>query len=228
MAKKIEKAIILLNTKNTDILKLKKKYERIYTGSFFCENIMPDLKEIETLFKKGIKNISIQTSFLTNNNIKRIKIELSEILYNFDNVEILINDLGLLDFLNNNYPDVKKGIGIPLSYDFMRMDISSLNSFMMRNRLYIIETDEDYLVDNIKKRDFLLSFRSTLKFVGVSRFCPWTRKIIGKCNFECKKYVKELRIKGNDKKMILWENAYFSKREKKSVRNFDRHVNICL
>jgi hypothetical protein len=223
MAKKIEKAIIL-NTKKISYQKEINRFDIVYIGSFFCENLIPDITEIDNIFQSGVRRVAIQTSFFTQDNIENFKNKLAEIFYSFSNIELSINDLGLLDFLNKNYPKVKKGIGIPLSYDFMRMNSKSLNKFMNKNNLERIETDEDYLIKNFKERDFLISYHFPLKFIGVSRFCPFTRKILGKCSYECINDIKKLKIKDTDKEMILWQNAYFDKKEKIGSTDFNRLV----
>ncbi|MCK5356797.1 MAG: hypothetical protein KAJ48_00245, partial [Elusimicrobiales bacterium] len=84
----MEKAIVLdkIAIKKADE-NLLKGYDIIYTGSEFCQNIMPVKKDIKRLFDLGAKKVAVQTSFMVMERLVRVQESVSDILENFKNIE---------------------------------------------------------------------------------------------------------------------------------------------
>ena len=200
-----------------DIRKLKgivDKYDVIGIGSEFCHNItLKFFSEINDELEKILrwKKIIIYTPILTDLIFDTFVDKLKQIILKFKNFEIMVTDLGLLDWLNSNFPYIKKGIARPLSIDFVRMNLKILNRFIKDLRIHSIETDEINFLYKFKNRSFKIYFRVPLKYVGLSRFCPYERKIIYSCNYQCFNYYDEIKIKDSNEKIIIFENCYFKK-----------------
>ncbi len=221
---KIEKAFFIHDLRNISRKHIA-KLEIVCIGSEFCQNIVPEIKQIKMLKDMGAKKISIYTSFFTDYGISKAKKSISKIAEHFHDVEIMINDLGFLKWLNKKYPFLKKGIARPLSIDLIRMSQLNLSSFMKKNRLSSIETDEDNMTLNFnEKRPFKIYFRLGLKFVAVSRFCPYKREIVSKCNMECLGLIENLGIPSSNEKLISFQNGYFIKTSKRGKFVCDRVV----
>jgi len=83
------------------------KFERIYFGSEFCTNLIPDLKEIKKVVDFCEKNklkLTFLTPFVTPDALKKIKKLL--IFFkekNMNGFEIVFNDWGLFHFLKERY-----------------------------------------------------------------------------------------------------------------------------
>lgn len=225
---KIEKAFFIHDLRNISRKHIS-KLEIVCVGSEFCQNIIPQLEQIKMLKDMGAKEVSIYTSFFTDIGILRAQKSISKIIEHFPDVEIMINDLGFLSWLNENYPCIKKGIARPMSIDLIRMSQSNLCDFMKENKLSSIETDEDNMTLNFdRKRPFKIYFRSGLKFVAVSRFCPKKREITTECNMECLGLIESLAIPSSKEKLISFQNGYFIKTSKKNEFICDRIVKDLL
>ncbi len=218
--KKTERAIIINSIETLKSSKLfdLKRYDVIYYGSFFCQNIIPKISDIEYLKKNGFNKIVLLTSFMSYPAIEKAKKQISEILYSFIDIDVLINDLGILEYLNRNYKNVKKGIGIPLSIEFIRMRPDELEDLMKKYNIYSIETDEYYMIKNFKKRNFSIHYHYPYRYIAMSRFCPENKKISEKCKFECFLKSKIILTPQTKKSLLCYENAYFIKNKRPELK----------
>lgn len=207
--KKIEKAFFIHGRWPENKVKFRKKF--ICLGSEFCSKIIAGESEFKKALSYEPTGICLYTSFLSQKEFEENTSFLKGILKKFPNTEVMINDFGLLLWLNEKFPKVKKGIARPLSIEFMRMPYEKLKIFMLENRLSSLETDETDLLKNFpKKRSFSVYLRKEYVFSAMSRFCPFTRKISGKCLFECKNGKKVFSVPKSSVKMISYEKAYFT------------------
>ena len=222
----MEKAIVLdkIAIKKADE-NLLKRYDIIYTGSEFCQNIMTAKKDIKRLFDLGAKKVAVQTSFMVMERLVRVQESVSDILENFKNIEIMINDFGLLLYLNKYYPRAVKVIARPLSIEFMRMNDKSLSKFMKENKISGIETDEPYMIGNFPlKRNFFISLHHPLKFVAMNRACPFIGKTTLDCGYKCSGKILKLKVPETDAFTLAINNAYFIKQDFKTPKGTDRLV----
>jgi len=210
----VEKALAL---DEKDIGKLKvrdlNKYSCFYLGSEFCQNIFPSERSVERLAGMGARKIAICVSFLVDAKLKEIKEKISFMLEKNPNVEIILGDFGLLTYLNKFYPNSKKSIARPLSIEFMRMEKSKLEKFLVKHRISAIETDEDDLLGNFPKpRKFSLNFHYPYRFKALQRDCFYLGKTTLNCSRKCLGKKTPLQIPGTRHIIYALNNAYFTKK----------------
>ncbi|MDD5614163.1 MAG: hypothetical protein PHQ54_03730 [Candidatus Omnitrophica bacterium] len=111
MLPQIEKAIYCSEIKllKDDILS---GFKRIYYGNEFCEHLIPELYEVEEALNiSESKNIAFTfvSPFVTDSGIEK----LGRILYflNNKNIEIVINDFGVLELIKNKGYSIKPVLG---------------------------------------------------------------------------------------------------------------------
>ncbi len=180
-------------------------------GSEFCPALLVRKKDIEAALNTALSGIAVYTSFLNERELGEHISALEEILKDFGDIEVMINDFGLLSWLVKKFPGVKKGIARPLSVEFMRMPYRQLSDFMSKWSLSSIETDECSMISNFpQKRNFNVYFRLGPVFSAMSRFCPFTRKISPGCSFQCKGRLDKFSVKGSRQKIYRYEKGYFS------------------
>ena len=101
----IEKAIYISNLKNLKYFQ-KSRYQRIYWGVEFCQNLIPTLADTEKalkVIKKDRLKFTFVTPFVTEWGLKR----LSEIFLWFKkretSCEVVVNDWGILEYLHSEF-----------------------------------------------------------------------------------------------------------------------------
>lgn len=103
----MEKAIHITNLKNLKYFQ-KDKYQRIYWGIEFCQNLIPGLKDTENILRFARGNnlkLSLVTPFLTDQGVRRLAPVLTLLKKNKGSAdEIIVNDWGLLNHLHKNFP----------------------------------------------------------------------------------------------------------------------------
>ncbi|MFH1641574.1 MAG: hypothetical protein ABIC04_01610 [Nanoarchaeota archaeon] len=86
-----------------------KKYNRIYFGIEFCQNLIPKLKEVQEVFeftqKHGI-GFSYVTPFVTEKGLKKLEEHFQYLKRKKKNIEIVINDLGILRLLSKKFKGI--------------------------------------------------------------------------------------------------------------------------
>lgn len=101
----IEKAIHITNLKNLKYFQ-KEKYQRIYWGVEFCQNLIPTVADTEEILKFIIKNnlkFSFVTPFVTGYGLERLR----RIFYWLNkrrvSCEVVVNDWGALGCLHTEF-----------------------------------------------------------------------------------------------------------------------------
>jgi hypothetical protein len=166
----MEKAIILDESLNKEINI--EKYDFIYIGSEFCFKKIPSS---DTIKKINHKNIVLMTPILTDNYLKIIK----KILDTVKISEIIINDLGLLEYLIKKHPEIKINIGrvlaTSLSYS---LNFGKVKEIITKH-INAIEID-NLLEKNIDLRNKKFHFHYPFSYLTHSLICHF--KINNKCN----------------------------------------------
>lgn len=88
------------------------KNSRIYFGDEFCQNKMPEIKDLRKLLKYGGIKVTLVFSYITQERFKDAVKILEFVFQNksfFD--EIVFNDWGLFYFIRNKYPSMKLVLG---------------------------------------------------------------------------------------------------------------------
>ncbi len=220
----LEKAIQLTPFDRISPTELK-KFDRVYIGSNFCSNLIPKISDIIRLKDLGVKNITVSTPFLTDNDFNKTIKLIKESLKIISKIEISANDIGLIDKIKEI-----KGLDIllarPISHDWLRMNPKSLKKFLKRFRIKYVETDEEYMVKRFKDAKINFSFHYPLEYLSMSRICPFERKINDAlCEYRClNKNIVELKETGRKDVIYLKNNAYFKKNIPVKTKNIKRTV----
>jgi hypothetical protein len=188
------------------------KYDRVYIGSEFCQNILPSIEDIKFLRTKGVKKITLLTGLMVTRRLKEFEKSLESIFKVEKKIEIVVNDLGLLRFLHLNYPkraDIL--LGRPVSIDYLRMPKEFLKGFFNKYNIKRIESDENNMVEDLPLNSFLkVSFHFPLHYVCMTRYCPFEKKLTLNCRHSCENKILKLKHSGMGKSpLILHNNAYF-------------------
>jgi len=218
----MKKSVLVNNLKDLKIII--NKYDCIGIGSEFCHNILPHLlDEIDDTIIKMLKRkkILIYTSLLTDPIFESFVGKLVRFIQKLDYIEIMLNDFGVLNYLNYNFPNIKKGILRPLSIDLLKMNNKDVYKFVREYKISSIETDVVDFLPKFKNRNFKIYLRIPLKFIGLSRFCPYERKITYSCSYKCLNFYEELQVKNCNEKLILFENCYFKKMKIANYKKLD-------
>lgn len=88
-----------------DLDKLEKKISMVYIGNDFCDRIKWDFSDILKLYHKtthrGLK-LGLKTPFITESTIEYFQDLMKNIANASINIEVVINDFGLLDYIEKN------------------------------------------------------------------------------------------------------------------------------
>lgn len=189
-----------------------RKYDMVYLGSEFCQNILPSIEDIKFLRSKGVKKIVLLSGLMVTKRLREFEKLLIPILKAEEKIEIVVNDLGLLRFLHLNYPNSADILlGRPVSIDYLRMSKKYLKAFFKKYNIKRLESDENAMVEDLASNSFLkVSFHFPLSYVCMTRYCPFEKKIALKCRHSCENKIIKLKHPGMDKSpLILHNNAYF-------------------
>ncbi|MFH1191655.1 MAG: hypothetical protein V1670_05620 [Candidatus Omnitrophota bacterium] len=102
----MEKAIHITNLRNLKYFR-KGKYQRIYWGIEFCQNLIPSLTDTEKILrfaKENSLNLSFVSPFVTEQGLRRLN-KMFEWFrkQRVKNLEIVVNDWGVLECLNREF-----------------------------------------------------------------------------------------------------------------------------
>lgn len=110
----MEKAIHITCLKNLKYFR-KGKYQRIYWGAEFCQNLIPSLADTEKALRFTRQNnlgFSLVTPFVTECGLKRLKEILKWLKQKRAKTEIIVNDWGILELLSTEFKGVfELGLG---------------------------------------------------------------------------------------------------------------------
>jgi len=101
----MEKAIHITNPKNLKYFQ-KGKYQRIYWGAEFCQNLIPTLADTEKILRfteENNLNFSLVTPFVTEYGLKKLERIFSWLNEKRTNCEIIVNDWGVLGCLQTKF-----------------------------------------------------------------------------------------------------------------------------
>ena len=108
----MEKTLFI--TKPSQLKYMSSRYARLYYGQEFCERLIPsarDLIKVLSFVKKRRVSFSLVTPYLTDSGLKKL-IPLLVLLKNRKiYCEIVINDWGVLNLINRQYPNLSPVLG---------------------------------------------------------------------------------------------------------------------
>ena len=208
---KLEKAAAL---ELPDIRKAPPRFLReqdcVYVGSEFCQNLFPSAADVGLLLDKGARRVAVMTSFMVTEGLRRAEKALSPVLEKFGGVEVVVNDPGLLLYLEKFHPEVPRSMGRLLSRDFMRADPAGRKEFFRKHRLSAMETDEADMIRNLGPAPgFRVHLHYPLKYAAMSRACPFVRRTTLNCGRKCQGRALRLPVPDSRREIFAVANAYF-------------------
>lgn len=92
-----------------DLSRLDKKFRRVYIGSEFCERLLPTEKALRRVVDSTVERnlyITLATPFLTDAGLSVALSLLRNLEKNpgFNKLEVVVNDFGLLNLIEKNFP----------------------------------------------------------------------------------------------------------------------------
>lgn len=189
-----------------------RKYDAVYLGSEFCQNIVPSMDDIKYVQDKFAVKAVLVTSILSDQKLGELKRLIKKMIRAQGTVDIVVNDVGLLHFLDANYKGhVNILMGRPVALDLIRMSVSYLESFFKRYNIKMLETDENDLVEGLPPDTRIkVSFHHPLRYAAMTRCCPFEKTIEAHCGYSCEgRTVKLSHPKLPEPYLTLKNNAYF-------------------
>lgn len=217
-------------------------FQVLYIGNEFCERLLPEPAELLEILDwcshKKIKPV-LTTSFLTNEGIKKIRVILEAIRDYVLSCEIVINDWGALEMINNYSPELKLWIGRMITSRYKNLkifdDIRPLLHLFFKERVKIPGLLFDFLITRnvvgmefnspyylacnykeFKKRGYKMAVHIPYMYLTVTRYCNclngysgYFRDSIISCKRECKEYTGILHRHSYLENILSKGNAYF-------------------
>jgi hypothetical protein len=107
----IEKALFIDDEKQ---LENSDKFTRIYFGAEFCQNLIPrpaEVKKIIRKIRKGGKNITFMTPFVTNDGLEKVNAVLEYLDKDAAGCEVVFNDWGVFKIIRDNFRNIEPVMG---------------------------------------------------------------------------------------------------------------------
>jgi len=104
----MERAIHITSLKNISYFK-KGRYQRVYWGAEFCQNLIPDIEDTWQVLRFAKKNnlgFTFVTPFVTEHGLERLKKIFEWLGKQKIKTEIVVNDWGILELLHTRYKGV--------------------------------------------------------------------------------------------------------------------------
>jgi len=155
----MEKALFITAVKN--LKNITPRYNRVYFGNEFCEKLIPQLdklKEIVAHCSKKNLGFSLVTPYVTNSGLEKLEKLFLWLKSNKINCEVIINDYGVLDLINEKYHILSPVLGRLLTKQ--KRDPRILNLIKRKSEKYrFFKKDNEYNVILEKKiPDALISY----------------------------------------------------------------------
>jgi hypothetical protein len=192
----MEQALFI--TKAANLKYFREEFTRIYFGNEFCQKLIPAESEVEEVLSFAEKynlNFTFVTPYVTNRGLQRLEALILFLKERKHGCEILFNDWGVLQFLNEINADfvpvmgrllnkVKRGPRIMNILDKVpeetrcffqgtNLDVPSARNFLKNNGVQRIEFDNTLqgICMTEKDDEFCKSIYMPFVFVSTSRFC---------------------------------------------------------
>jgi len=200
-----------------------RKYSRVYIGSSFCQNLLPEAADVRRLRAAGARAVTLATPPLTGAALKKFLRTLGQVLETEKEVEVSVNDLGLLAALRRRFHGrAVPLLGRPVSHDFLRMSPEFLKKFFSEYGIKLLESDEGKMVENLPASTPLkIAFHYPLEYLAMSRLCAHTGEMSAACRRACAGVPAARLTRPGGESLILYSNAYFRRNapcENKAVK----------
>jgi len=231
-----------------------KKYDTVCLGDEFCIHKQPSFADLAAVKKLTGKTPVLVSTLLTEPALERWAALLAECAKKEPGAEIVVNDLGLLHFINKKYrgrfrvtlgrlmtyffdrkkmlaPGSEAGLGLegerPETWE-SGIDVTPvdyLKGFLKRYAVGRVETDNEHLLRKYADNtDVKISFHYPLSLMALTRFCPFKGGLTLDCKAPCGERLLKLSSRHLDYPLYSKGNAYFVKNKLVKHPRVDRAV----
>jgi len=224
----MEKAVFVSKIK--DLKYLTGEHKRIYFGNEFCQNLIPDIRDLMYVLDVASNKrmgFTLVTPFVTNEGMGKLRSLLDCLLDKQPESEVVINDWGLLHWLSEKYPNVKLALGrlltkqkrgprilnligrVPVNmiqyFSQSNVDTPALSDFLISKGIKRVELDN--LLQGIIRNNPLIkgSLYIPFAYVTTTRFCLMNdykeRSRRPRAVFPCRKECQDYLLKLRHKKI---------------------------
>lgn len=184
-------------------------YDRVYVGSEFCPNKMPIADALKEVFKVFRGPVSLATPPLGRGGLDLTMPLIDAALPRSGQLEVVVNDWGLLRFLNAN-KRTKLFLGRLLMAEVGEMNKDLLNSFCSQYRISGVEIDTPAALDGLRDYKGKVHFHYPYRLKSVSRYCPYIRDFnYIPCGMDCGSVFVQMSQRAETYPVFMRGNAYF-------------------
>lgn len=167
----MEKAVLI--SQKTNINKIK-KYDRIYIGSEFCQNLLPKISYLEQILKQlSDKEISLITPMVNEIGLLKIDQLLKFITKELKSFEIIINDFGVLNLVHRKYPSVVPVLGRIISQQVTTLYPDSSIRDANTLRVLCLKYNIDRIEIDTKGKNTSIEIPKSIDNLKVSLYYPY-------------------------------------------------------
>jgi len=228
----------------------------VYLGDEFCIHKQPSFADFSAARKLTGKTPVLLSTLLTEPALKSYVKLLSECARKAPGAEVVVNDIGLLNFIDKNYrgrfsitlgrlitylfdPKNTRVLGsksdLGLEGKKMRVWEASLEAtptpyikrFLKRYAVERVETDSERIFHKYAKNTKVkISFYSPMRLMAITRFCPFRGGISLECKEPCGSRLLKITTRHLVYPLFSKGNAYFVKNKSIKHPRLDRTVSI--
>jgi hypothetical protein len=110
----VERAVLFTNQRFLENYNINSRYRRVYFGNEFCQKLIPTQKTLEEVLKyTQRKNLGFTflTPFVTDAGLGTLDKLFLFLVNNLNSPEVVINDFGVLDLINEKYRQIQPILG---------------------------------------------------------------------------------------------------------------------
>ena len=207
------------------------RFDLLYLGSEFCQNLLPSAGDVVRLEKKSGKRVAVVTPFCNESGLASVEKMAAAVLRERPSLEVVANDMGVIAKLSAKWKQrVKISLGRVLvsgaAGKWFDLNIPSLQFLYANFPVCGVETDSVRCLTPIRAaRKINISYHLPLRYLAFTRYCPFARENTGRCGHKCEDRFQLLKNPNLAcPHIIARNNAYFMPGEKPPLRNIDRIV----
>lgn len=231
-----------------------KKYDTVCLGDDFCMHKQPAFADFEAVRKITGRPPVLVSTLLTEPYLENWEKLLAVCARKAKGTEIVVNDLGLLYFIDKKYrgvfsvtlgrlmtyffdrkkilaPGSKRGVGLdgeaPETWEkgIDTTDVGYIKNFLSRYGVSRVEVDTEHLLRKYADNtDMRISYHYPLTLMAMTRFCPFRGGIAADCKGPCGEKLLKLTSGHLPYPIYSKGNAYFVKNKLPKHPKIDRAV----
>lgn len=219
---------------------------RLYLGSYFCENYFFKLSQTIKYFKSMNTKIVIVVPIFSDENLKKGLKEINFIIESLgkDLDYFVINDIGLLNYFLKEYPNINVCLGrlmLKKTRDIRYIEDNEFDDVILLNRIFpkqVIGIESDGIKVINPSKQITVFYHNTYHYISCTRYCFFASlhnknkfRINSNCCLECNYLLFESRL-GNsnatktDLFYRLGKGVYFIDNKKINLEQNEETIEI--